>query len=180
MDINHATQNCKPIPEASRPNPGELARPPQTQGSDVQPGSGTLRHCERCGLSFTSRSSGGKQQRFCSSDCRRAFHDKPQRDNVHVGRSASQTLPAVMPPPAAQNAPADASEDFDWSDVDGETIAAQHETAIYWNPKGDLVIRQRSWHDDDSLIFISKENVDDFLDKLTDVCGIPSVGKILK
>jgi hypothetical protein len=94
-------------------------------------------------------------------------------------RPACTLLPAVIDPPepkAPANAP-EANLDFDWGDVDGETLAEQHETAIYWNPKGDLVIRQRSWLDDDSLIFISRTNVDEFLDKLCDVVGIPSFGK---
>jgi hypothetical protein len=81
--------------------------------------------------------------------------------------------------PRAENVPAaspESPEVFDWNDVDGFVLAEQAETAVYWNPKGDLVIRQRHWHDDDSLIFISKTNVDEFVDKLCDVVGIPSVG----
>ena len=156
MDINQATQDCKQISEhPERPL------------------------CEQCGTAFTPRT-GGKPQRFCSVDCRRGFHDRPQRDNVHVAYSDSTALPAVIPPPAAENAPAaspESSEDFDWGDVDGVVLAEQAETAVYWNPKGDLVIRQRNWHDDDSLIFISKNSVDEFIGKLCDVAGIPSVGR---
>jgi hypothetical protein len=40
-----------------------------------------------------------------------------------------------------------------------------------------LVIRQRCWPDDDALIFIAADSVDRFIDKLTDVMGIPSAGK---
>jgi hypothetical protein len=39
-----------------------------------------------------------------------------------------------------------------------------------------LVIRQRYWPDDDALI-IAADSVDRFIDKLTDVMGIPSAGK---
>lgn len=86
-------------------------------------------------------------------------------------------MPAVIDSPEPKPAADAPGEEFDWRDFDGESIGAQLETAIYWNPKGDLVIRQRSWPDDDSLIFITKHNVDSFLDKITDVCGIPSIGK---
>jgi len=132
--------------------------------------------CQHCGQRFTPRI-GGKPQLFCSVDCRRAFHDKPQRDNVHVSYSGSTTLPAVIQPLVSENAPASPTTDFDWSDVDAVVLAEQPETAVYWNPNGDLVIRQRHWPDDDSLIFISRTNVDEFVDKLCDVVGIPSVGK---
>jgi hypothetical protein len=55
-------------------------------------------------------------------------------------------------------------------------LPEQPATACYFNPKGDLVIRQRNWPDGDSLILISANMVDQFLDKLTDACGIPSFG----
>ena len=135
--------------------------------------------CEQCGQAFTPRA-GGRPQRFCSVECRRAFHDKPQRGNVHVASRVSVALPAVIPQPKPENASAatpEANSDFDWSDADAVALAEQYETAIYWNPKGDLVIRQRHWHDDDSLIFISKTNVGEFVDRLCDAVGIPSFGK---
>jgi hypothetical protein len=68
-------------------------------------------------------------------------------------------------------------EDFDWDDPELTTLREQPLTAIYINPYDQLVIRQRRWPDEDALIFISQESVDAFLDRLTDVAGIPSVGK---
>jgi glycerol kinase len=55
-------------------------------------------------------------------------------------------------------------------------LAEQRQTAVYWNTDGDLLIRQRCWPDDDALI-IAADSVDRFIDKLTDVMGIPSAGK---
>ena len=48
----------------------------------------------------------------------------------------------------------------------------QRKTAAYWNPNGDLVIRQKNWPDEDSFVIISADRVGDFIDKLTDVIGI--------
>ena len=64
--------------------------------------------------------------------------------------------------------------DFDWSDPESLVLSEQPETAIYWNPRGELVIRQRRWPDDDSILFISASNVGQFVDRLTDIVGIPS------
>jgi hypothetical protein len=80
-----------------------------------------------------------------------------------------ETLPAIVP---TKN-PAD----FDWTDTESVILREQPETACYFNPHGDLVIRQRGGPDEDSVIIISKTCVDAFLDKLTDACGIPSVGR---
>jgi len=184
MDINHATQNRKQIPESSRHQPlaksaGELARPLEpAQSADVPLESGTLPICEHCGLSFTRRSSGGKLQLFCGPDCRRAFHDKPQRDNVHV---APGGLPAVVdpqPPKSSVSAP-EPSAGFDWVDDDSIILRHQPAVAVYIGQNGHLVIRQeRQWDEDgDTIICIAPESIDTFIDKITDVVGVPSIGK---
>lgn len=183
QSITAARADCKSN-SASRPETprdgGESARPllPGLQGTDELPADrGTLPSCEQCGLAFTPRV-GGKPQRFCSVDCRRGFHDKPQRDNVHV---APRGLPAVIDPPTPK-APADAPEaksDFDWNEDDSVVLHHQPAVAAYINQAGGLTIRQeRSWdQEDDIIIAIAPENVWEFIDKLTDVIGIPSVGK---
>ncbi len=57
-------------------------------------------------------------------------------------------------------------------------LQTQRATAIYWNHDNDLVIRQeRNWYEeDDPFIVVTKSNVNAFLDRLCDVCGILSVG----
>jgi hypothetical protein len=49
-------------------------------------------------------------------------------------------------------------------------------TAIYFNTRGELVIRQEAdWNEDtDTVLVIAKNNIEEFLDKLTDICGVPS------
>lgn len=41
---------------------------------------------------------------------------------------------------------------------------------------GDLVLSQRNWPDDDSLIVIGVHNIDRFISALCDAVGIPSAG----
>ena len=143
--------------------------------------------CERCGNEFAPRNgNGGKPQRFCSTDCRRLFQnaERSQRGTnaqpTPPTRNAATLLPAVIDRPKPENAPQatpEPSEDFDWSDTESVVLSEQRETAIYWNASGELVIRQKCWPDDDVWVVITEGQVDRFLDKLTDICGIPSIGK---
>ena len=84
----------------------------------------------------------------------------------------SQPLPAAVLPKVAEDAP----KEFGWSTTESVALAEQRQTAVYWNTDGDLVIRQRRRPDYDALI-IAADFVDRFIDKLTDVMGIPSAGK---
>jgi hypothetical protein len=83
------------------------------------------------------------------------------------------TLPVIIEGPAEK----EPSSEFDWNDPECVVLVEQRRTAVYWNPKGELVIRQQCWPDEDALIFISPDSVDEFIDKLTDKIGIPSIGK---
>ena len=69
--------------------------------------------------------------------------------------------------------------DFDWNNDDSVVLHHQPAVAAYINQAGGLTIRQeRSWdQDEDIIIAIAPENVGEFIDKLTDVIGIPSFGK---
>lgn len=65
-------------------------------------------------------------------------------------------------------------DDFDWGAVD-VGLREQRETAIYKNPAGSLVIRQYAYPDEDPCIVVAPENIQTFLDKICDVCGIGEV-----
>ncbi len=69
--------------------------------------------------------------------------------------------------------------EFDWSDSENVVLHDQPETAVYFNPKGALVIRQRAdWNEEnDPFVYICPNNIAEFIDKLCDVVGIPSVGR---
>lgn len=123
--------------------------------------------CQHCGETFKPREgSGGSKQKFCSPVCRTAFRTKPEVPSV------SQRVPACAVVPDAGN-----NEDFDWSNDSSVVLHEQPETAIYFNKYGTLVIRQREWPDQDSFVYIAETNIGDFLDRLTDICGVPSFGK---
>jgi hypothetical protein len=104
---------------------------------------------------------------------------RSQRRNRAQPRTTAQRLPAVIEPPKQENAPQatpEPSEEFDWSKDDGSIILhEQPATAVYFNKRGELVIRQRRWPDDDTFIYIAESSIADFLDKLTDACGVPGV-----
>ena len=92
--------------------------------------------CERCNKPFTPRSrSGGKPQRFCSSECRTASHAGSQRsgsqrqdDEQNVGKTP--TLEIV-----GKTESHDDPDEFDWS---GECVVIQEQpaTAIYFQSRG--------------------------------------------
>jgi hypothetical protein len=87
-------------------------------------------------------------------------------------------LLAVIDPPAPKpSADAPEAKDFDWNDTESVVLHEQPATACYFNEDGGLVIRQRRWPDDDSWVVIAADQIDTFVDKLTDIIGIPSVGK---
>lgn len=134
--------------------------------------------CEHCGQIFSPRlRSGGKPQRFCTQDCREAFHAKANVSQRSPTCGALAVMPATVDRPEPENAPAGTTEEFDWNDPDSMVLLEQRETAIYWNPRGEIVIRQRSYFDDDSVIYVAPKNIADFIDKLTDIAGIPSAGR---
>jgi hypothetical protein len=59
------------------------------------------RACKQCGREFSPRAgSGGKPQRFCSPQCRAAFHADPKPNVAQCSPtcSAPTTLPDVSPP----------------------------------------------------------------------------------
>jgi hypothetical protein len=68
-------------------------------------------------------------------------------------------------------------QQFDWTADDSVSLRSQAATAIYFNNAGDLVIRQeRSWdQDDDSFVIVSRNNISDFLDPVTDARGVCDV-----
>src|SRR5262249_43008671 len=100
---------------------------------------------------------------------------KPQRSQRSPTCSNVAQLPAVIQP-AEKDAPGDAGDDFDWCGAD-VVIHEQPATAVYFNPNGALVIRQRrDYPDDDPFVYISADHIDAFMDRLCDIVGIPRVG----
>ena len=142
--------------------------------------------CQHCLKAFTPRKgTGGKPQRFCGTECRTAFHAEAQRCQRGPTCDAETTLPAATQPPASKAAQAGSDEDgtcteFDWLKDEGDVVLpSQAAIALYFNRRGDLVIRQEAdfARDEDSFVYVEKGNVQAFLDKLCDVCGVGSAGR---
>lgn len=57
-------------------------------------------------------------------------------------------------------------DDFDWNTDDSIILREQRATAAYRNRLGELVIRQRCWPGDDTILFVSPENETTFLEGL--------------
>jgi hypothetical protein len=70
-------------------------------------------------------------------------------------------------------------DDFDWNTDDSIILKEQRATAAYHNKGGELVIRQKACWDEEGDIFIlvAPENCDTFIDRLTDIMRIPSMGR---
>jgi hypothetical protein len=131
--------------------------------------------CEFCGRSFERRKGGGSKQRFCGTKCRQDFHagKVPGTDQVSGG---VPTIGTEQPDRDPDGDDDDYSNEFNWNTDDSVVLPYQQAVAIYFNHNNELVIRQeKAWNEeDDHIIIISEENVQAFLDKLTDACGIPS------
>lgn len=133
------------------------------------------RRCEQCGKPFDRRKhGGGSPQRFCNQKCRIAWHASQ--------RKPACTVEAAVIDPALEQSPEDAPEDgenFSWTSDENVVLREQPATAVYFNQSGGLVIRQeRAWYqDDDPFIHIAPNCIEEFIDKLTDLAGVPSFGK---
>jgi len=127
--------------------------------------------CEHCGAPFVPRAgTGGKPQRFCSTKCRLAFHREVQRSQRRATYGVAIALPAVIDHPSEKNAPAPRSRDF----VDSQIlVAAQPQIIFERTDCGDFIIRQTNWPDDDAEIFIHRDLVAVFVDRLAGAVGTP-------
>lgn len=69
----------------------------------------------------------------------------------------------------------DEGQEFDWAHDDAVVLQDQPGTAVYLNPAGELVIRQRHpYGKDDVCVYVSAPYVARFIDRLCDVAGVPS------
>jgi hypothetical protein len=55
--------------------------------------------------------------------------------------------------------------------------ASQDQIDVTFDNDGDLILTQTRWPDEDQTIIVSRDNIDVFIDKLTDAVGIPSSGR---
>jgi hypothetical protein len=147
--------------------------------------------CQHCRNPFKPRNStGGRTQKYCSPECRKSANNSrrsqrltetptPQTETPQRLTDVSPTPHETLAPKAVPAPPAPKPEpEFDWNDDEAPIVLAeQAETAVYRSPTGHLVIRQKNWPDEDIVVLIAPQYVMDFVDRLTDVAGIPSLGR---
>jgi hypothetical protein len=140
--------------------------------------------CEHCSKPFARREgSGGSVQRFCSQACRLAFRTDNRRS--HTDASEQPTPPASSQraeldsraDPTEKRSPAAKAEAFDWSQSEVLLPPVAMTAAYIDRDTGELVIGQDDPLNGDPVIRIPSEEIDAFIDRLTDVIGIPSAGK---
>jgi hypothetical protein len=137
--------------------------------------------CDHCGRPFSRRAgTGGKPQRFCTSECRANFHaQRGQRRRPHVGATAADNIGGCEPEAPTLIVPdpeRDRASAFDWNKDESVLLPEQRRTAIYRDSAGCLIIRQEAtWNEeDDHVITIAADNVQAFIDRLCDLQGILS------
>jgi hypothetical protein len=97
---------------------------------------------------------------------------------VHVDKlplASPTTAPEGIPirkssPPLAQAAGDEPDDDFDWDNPEENSIVLreQRATAVYRNRAGEVIIRQRSWPDDDAFIYIAPDNAVAFMEGMAE------------
>jgi len=90
---------------------------------------------------------------------------------------ASAEIQTARPGPKGappETAPDDGSEDFDWSDAEAVVVPAQPAIAVYFNPRGEIVIRQEAqFHpDEDHFVYVGRKNLRPLIERLQQIdCG---------
>ena len=144
-----------------------------TQEPEINSGQ---RICQRCCRPFTPRQgNGGKPQLYCSTACRKGNTVPNAVPNAKHGADVGEVVGKDVGKGIGKDVEEDA-EEFSWNSDDSVILQEQRRTAVYFNTRDELVIRQQAdWNEEtDTVVIIAKNNIPDFLDKLTDICGVPS------
>jgi predicted nucleic acid-binding Zn ribbon protein len=115
--------------------------------------------CDRCGAPFSPRrSSGGSQQRFCSSDCRMTFHKERQRTQRRASYAGPTSSPATAQPAANEEA----------GEAGGRLVLMGQRDFIEVarDQHGNLVLRQSRDYDGDHELRVCRDCFPRFLEAL--------------
>jgi hypothetical protein len=172
-----SSTNCEPATAPTEQEPRLFEKDngePETIAPYAPQATGFIPRCEQCDEPLPAKDrQHGSPQRFCGTKCRKAFHKASPKSETH-----RTNPPAVVDKPREDSRAFD-EECFDWLG-DDVVLDEQPAVAIYFNPKDALVIRQQAqdpFDPDDPFIYIAKRNIDEFIDKLCDIVGIPRAGK---
>lgn len=141
------------------------------------------RQCRYCETPFKPRSkSGGRPQLYCSVECRMAFHAEHTNDTTGV--SQHRKLHVGVTPDTNTMADEEREEPLQghdsgyepWDDEDTFKLPEQGLVAVYPNNHGQIIIREKAgpFDEEDSCVFIHRNNLLALIDKLCEFAGIGS------
>ncbi len=118
--------------------------------------------CDHCAKPFCSKKhGGGSPQRFCTYDCRMAWHEAQRKPACTLvpKNSVSRSHPSP------RNAPVNALRGFDRTARKSRTLSERLKTTMSLNGHG-LLIRQSCNRQDDRWIVVSNALIDTFVETL--------------
>ena len=118
--------------------------------------------CGQCGKPFGPKMhGGGSPQRFCTYDCRMAWHATQRKPECTLVPKTS-----VSPSqPSPRNEPVNALRGFDRTARKSRTLSERLKTTMSLNGHG-LLIRQSCNRQDDRWILVSNTSIDTFIETL--------------
>ena len=122
--------------------------------------SGQARRCDQCGKPFGPKMhGGGSPRRFCTSDCRMAWHAAQRKPECTLVPKNSVSRSGQ----SSGNAPVNISRDFDRTVQKSRTLSEKLKTTMFRNGHG-LLIRQSCNQQDDRWILVSNASIDTFIE----------------
>jgi hypothetical protein len=124
--------------------------------------SGQARRCDQCGKPFgPKKHGGGSPRRFCTYDCRMAWHAAQRKPGCTLVPKNSVSRSGQSP----GNAPMNIPRGFDRTIQKSKTLSEKLKTTMFRNGHG-LLIRQSCNQQDDRCILISNASIDKFIETL--------------
>jgi hypothetical protein len=86
-------------------------------------------------------------------------------------KAVPETAAHALALPGPKKPPEDEIEDFDWSDKESVLFPTQPAVAVYFNPRGEIVIRQESQYhpDEDHFIYLQRKNLRPLIERLQQI-----------
>jgi hypothetical protein len=141
---------------------------PDAVAKVVEPTEQPINTCDQCGTPFPPRAhGGGSQKRFCNDECRATWHAEHPKAQRSPACSDETETPLVPVAPKPEIAPAERK--WDWVDDRGDVIVpSQPAIALYWNVRGNLMLRQEGMlgDEEDQFIAVQPRNLPVLIERL--------------
>jgi hypothetical protein len=95
----------------------------------------------------------------------------PNTVTEHVVPMVPEQVVSVLALPGPKEPTVGESEDFDWADPESIIIPSQPAVAVYFNPRGEVVIRQESQYhpDEDHFVYVGRKNLRPLIERLQQI-----------